>query len=72
MRIAINTRLLISGKMEGIGWYTYEVVKRMIADHPEDEFILFFDRKPSAEFEFGSNAQQVVLSPQARHPRLAM
>lgn len=70
MRIAINTRLLISGKMEGIGWYTYEVVKRMIADHPEDEFILFFDRKPSAEFDFGPNAQQVVLSPQARHPIL--
>lgn len=70
MRIAINTRLLISGKMEGIGWYTYEVVKRMVADHPEDEFILFFDRKPSAEFNFGPNAQQVVLSPQARHPIL--
>lgn len=70
MRIAINTRLLISGKMEGIGWYTYEVVKRMITDHPEDEFILFFDRKPSAEFNFGPNAKQVILSPQARHPIL--
>lgn len=70
MRIAINTRLLISGKMEGIGWYTFEVVKRMIADHPKDEFILFFDRKPSAEFNFGPNAKQVILSPQARHPIL--
>lgn len=70
MRIAINTRLLISGKMEGIGWYSYEVVKRMIENHPEDEFILFFDRKPSEEFDFGPNAEQVVLSPQARHPIL--
>ncbi len=70
MRIAINTRLLISGKMEGIGWYTYEVVKRMIEAHPEDEFILFFDRTPSDEFNFGPNAKQIVLSPQARHPIL--
>ncbi|MFZ9029458.1 MAG: glycosyltransferase family 4 protein, partial [Crocinitomicaceae bacterium] len=70
MRIAINTRLLISGKMEGIGWYTYEVVKHLIENHPEDEFILFFDRKPSAEFDFGPNAKQVILSPQARHPIL--
>ena len=70
MRIAINTRLLISNKMEGIGWYTYEVVKRIVETHPEDDFILFFDRKPSSEFDFGPNAKQVILSPQARHPFL--
>lgn len=56
--------------MEGIGWYTYEVVKRLVEEHPEDEFILFFDRKPSDEFNFGPNAKNVVLSPQARHPIL--
>lgn len=70
MRIAINTRLLISGKMEGIGWYTFEVVKRLVENHPEDEFILFFDRKPAPDFSFGPNATNVVLSPQARHPVL--
>ena len=70
MRIAINTRLLISNKMEGIGWYTYEVVKRIVETHPEDDFILFFDRKPSSEFDFGPNAKQVILYPQARHPFL--
>ena len=51
--------------MEGIGWYTYEVVKRIVETHPEDDFILFFDRKPSSEFDFGPNAKQVILSPQA-------
>lgn len=56
--------------MEGIGWYTYEVVKRIVETHPEDDFILFFDRKPSSEFNFGPNAKQVVLTPQARHPFL--
>ena len=56
--------------MEGIGWYTYEVVKRIVETHPEDDFILFFDRKPSSEFDFGPNAKQVILSPQARHPFL--
>lgn len=70
MRIGINTRLLIDGKMEGIGWYTYEVTKRLVQSHPEHEFVLFFDRPWSTKFEFGPNAKNVVLGPQARHPIL--
>ena len=35
MRIGINTRNLIPNKMEGFGWYTYEVVKRLVENHPE-------------------------------------
>lgn len=70
MRIAINTRFLLSHKMEGFGWYTYEIVKRLVENHPEHEFILFFDRKYDQKFVFGSNVTPVVLSPQARHPIL--
>ena len=70
MRIAINTRFLLSHKMEGFGWYTYEIVKRIVENHPEHEFILFFDRKYDEKFVFGPNATPVVLSPQARHPIL--
>lgn len=70
MKIAINTRFLLSSKMEGFGWYTYEVVKRLVEQHPEHEFILFFDRKYDPKFVFGENATPVVLNPPARHPFL--
>ena len=70
MRIAINTRFLLSHKMEGFGWYTYEIVKRIVQNHPEHEFILFFDRSFDRKFVFAENVTPVVLSPQARHPIL--
>ncbi|MBP9990358.1 MAG: glycosyltransferase family 4 protein [Bacteroidales bacterium] len=70
MRIAINTRLLISNKMDGIGWFTAETVKRIVKDHPEDDFYLFFDRKPESSFVSGNNVHPVILHPQARHPIL--
>lgn len=70
MRIAINTRLLIKNKLEGIGWFTYETLKRITTSHPEHHFIFLFDRKPHPDFIFSSNVEAVVLSPQARHPIL--
>lgn len=70
MRIAINTRFLLPNKMEGFGWYTYEIVSRMVKNHPEHEFIFFFDRPFDEKFIFADNVTPVVLSPQARHPFL--
>ena len=70
MRIAINTRFLLSSKMEGFGWYTFEVVKRLVENHPEHEFIFFFDRPYDSKFIFGKNVTPVVLNPPARHPIL--
>ena len=70
MRIGINARFLLSNKMEGFGWFTYEVVKRITIQHPEHEFVLFFDRKYDSKFIFAQNVKPVVLSPQARHPIL--
>lgn len=70
MRIAINTRFLLPHKMEGFGWYTFEVVKRIVEQHPEHDFIFFFDRKYDEKFIFGKNVTPVILSPQARHPIL--
>lgn len=70
MRIAVNTRFLLSHKMEGYGWYTFEIVKRLVENHPEHEFIFFFDRKFDPKFVFGSNVTPVVLNPPARHPIL--
>lgn len=70
MRIGINTRLLLKGKMDGIGWFTYETVKRIVEQHPEHQFFFFFDRPPSEEFIFAENVHPVVLFPQSRHPIL--
>lgn len=70
MRIAINTRFLLSDKMEGFGWFTYEVVKRISEQHPEHTFLFFFDRKYDPNFIFSSNVKPIVISPPARHPFL--
>ena len=70
MRIAVNTRLLLKGKLEGIGWVAYESLKRIVLAHPEVEFYFIFDRKPDPLFLFADNVKPVVLFPQARHPFL--
>lgn len=70
MRIAVNTRFLLRDKMEGFGWYTYEVTKRLVEAHPEHQFIFFFDRPYDKRFIFGPNVEAVVLRPPARHPLL--
>lgn len=70
MRIAVNTRLLLKGKLEGIGWVAYETLRRIVKDHPEVEFYFIFDRQPDPMFLFADNVKPVVLFPQARHPFL--
>jgi len=70
MRIAVNTRLLLNGKLEGIGWFTYQTLERIVRDHPEHDFFFFFDRAYDPQFVFASNVTPVILHPQARHPIL--
>lgn len=70
MRIAVNTRLLLKGKLEGIGWYTHQMLVRIVRNHPEHEFIFFFDRPYDPSFVFADNVTPVVVHPQARHPVL--
>ncbi|MFA6151823.1 MAG: glycosyltransferase family 1 protein [Chitinophagaceae bacterium] len=70
MKIAVNTRLLLKGKLEGIGWFTYQTLKLLVANHPEHEFIFIFDRPYDPSFIFGKNVTPVVVGPPARHPVL--
>lgn len=70
MRIAVNTRLLLKDRLEGIGWFTYETLRHIVRQHTEHTFYFLFDRQPHPEFIFGSNVIPVVLAPQARHPVL--
>lgn len=68
--IAVNTRLLLPGGVEGIGRFSVEVLKRMVKNHPEVNFHFFFDRKFDEQYLFGPNVIPHVLFPQARHPFL--
>lgn len=70
MRIAVNTRLLLPGKLEGIGWFACETLKRITRANPGHEFMFLFDRPFSKEFIFSDNINPLVLPPQSRHPLL--
>ena len=67
MKIAINTRFLLKDRLEGMGRFTYETVKRIVLAHPEHDFYFFFDRKYDAEFIFAKNVHPIVLFPPTRH-----
>ena len=70
MNIAVNTRLLLKDKLEGIGWFTFESLKRMTSKHPEHHFYFIFDRNFPEDFIFSDNITPFVLFPPARHPFL--
>lgn len=70
MKIAVNTRLLLKNRLEGIGWFTYETLKRICKSHPEHQFYFIFDRRWDDEFIFSNNITPIALPPQARHPLL--
>lgn len=70
MKIAVNTRFLLKDKLEGIGWFTHEIFKRMVLNHPQDEFIFIFDRPYDERFIFAENITPIVVNPPARHPIL--
>lgn len=70
LKIAINTRLLLENRLEGIGWFTYETLKRIVRDHPEHLFYFLFDRPWHPDFVFSDNVTPITVYPQARHPLL--
>ncbi len=70
MRIAVNTRFLLPGRLEGIGRFTWEVARRLVARHPEHEFFFLFDRPFHPAFVPAPNVKPLVAFPPARHPVL--
>lgn len=69
-KVAVNTRLLLKGRLEGLGTFEHEVLQLLIKNHPEVEFHFIFDRPYNNEFIYGANVVPHVLFPQARHPFL--
>jgi glycosyltransferase involved in cell wall biosynthesis len=70
LNIVVNTRLLLKGRLEGIGWFAFETLKRITQNHPEHTFYFVFDRPYDPEFVFSENVVPIVIGPQARHPFL--
>ncbi len=70
MNIAVNTRLLLPGKLDGIGWFTYETMRRIVNQHPEHQFYFIFDRNYDESMVFAENVTPLILSPSTRHPLL--
>jgi len=70
MRVAINSRLLIPDRLDGIGWFIYETSRRLVAAHPDVEFHFIFDRKPPESCITGPNVFNHYLLPPARRPIL--
>ena len=70
MVIAVNTRLLLKDRLEGIGWFTYEILRRMVRNNPGHQFVFIFDRPYDPGFIFGPNVIPKILFPPSRHPFL--
>ena len=70
MKIAVNTRFLLKSNLEGVGWFSHETLRHMVEQHPEDEFLFYFDRPFDKKYIFSKNVTGFVLLPPARHPFL--
>lgn len=70
MNIGVNARVLTTENMEGVARYIYETTRCMAMAHPDDRFILFFDRNVKAQFDFPANVSKVIVPVQARDPIL--
>jgi len=70
MRIAVNTRFLLTEYLDGYGYFLLENLKRITLLHPEHQFIFIFDRPYDRQFIFSDNIIPVVTGPAARHPLL--
>jgi glycosyltransferase involved in cell wall biosynthesis len=70
VQIVVNTRLLLKDRLDGMGWFTYQTLKRITTKNPDVHFVFLFDRPYDESFIFSDNITPIVLSPQARHPLL--
>jgi len=70
MIIAINARTLRAVPHDGIGWFTYEVVRGIVREHPEHRFVLISDRVFDQLPVEGTNVAYVTIPMRTVHPLL--
>jgi glycosyltransferase involved in cell wall biosynthesis len=70
MVIAVNTRFLLKDRLEGVGYFTQEVLKVLTKRYPQHQFYFLFDQPYSKSFIFSANVHPLVVSPPTRHPIL--
>lgn len=69
-RIALNGRLLVPGKLEGIGTFTLHCLRELVARRPNDAFLLVVDRPDDAMFHLGPNVEVRRIRVPGRRPWL--
>ena len=69
-RIALNGRLLVPGKLEGIGVFTWKCLQELVRLRPHDEFLLVVDRPHDEMFELGPNVEVRRMPVPGRRPWL--
>ena len=70
MIIAVNTQTLLKDKLEGLGSFTDEIMRRMVRNHPEHQFLFIFDRDWDSSFVYADNVIPVKTFLPSRHPVL--
>lgn len=63
MKIAVNVQSLVKGKMEGLGWFTYETMRRIVKKNPQHEFTFIFGKGIEKDFIFENNVKAVNIGP---------
>ena len=69
-RIALNGRLLVPGKLEGIGRCTLTTFRGLVSRRPNDHFLLVVDRPYDELFDLGPNVEVHRIRIPARRPWL--
>jgi glycosyltransferase involved in cell wall biosynthesis len=70
MIVAVNTRTLPGTRPEGYSYFIMETFRRIMRDHPGDQFIFITDPSLKKDLITGPNSKVVVSGPQNKHPLL--
>lgn len=70
MHTAVNTRLMQHAPLDGIGRFSFEILKRVAANNPTDRFTLLFDRQFDKKYLTSENMKGKWVPPPTRLPFL--
>lgn len=72
MKVVVNARWLLPGKLEGTGVFTLRMLEEITRALPDVDFTLLYDRPSAAKQPLiqGKNIKHRVVYPPARHPLL--